>query len=640
MRKISTMKKTIFFIGLAIATACFGEETLTIEVPKTIVTNLNDKLHTQVTIDNATGMDIRRLNLDSIHADKHKSRYTTVKSLKIDVPTARRVVMVKPLSTINESGNKINVDNTYIDSFAVRKLDKKNIIVNSLTTKNMLVTDLSPSVFYLNGGKLSLVGTKGRGSSVYDANNLNVNSIHPYTINVSEYGVNALAVSSITINNESAKKIDISNLNLNPIETKKLEANLLAVNKLKPTVINLTDASSTMPVMVIDNTRFNVEITEDIYAELAEMKLIYNFEQDYNESLKTEVKLNDIRKLDRNMYVKWIKILAANKKCSISYIKNKKLRKIIGEAWIYNNRYNFQTKENMLKNLDFFKSKGYGAVLVRFDCSEDKDKLIELVDDIKAAGFEVFGAYVGQDNLTPAWNPYIEPETIEEYISLLAPKFTGFLLNWRTTSNHVKILPIEYFNYICNTLRKANDKILIYGEVYYGNIDPLRMRTLIYTAPENVTGIVINNMGYYGYNTTYIVNNLFASAVPRYRKIDKLGQVIGYGPYYSSRPEFNAHLDLDQEYKYKEHVETAFKRTGYGTITMSHDGVDDNFTNVIADPTDEKHYFDTTDNILYDIKIWKALEKKSAEEAQKAIEAPNTNATNALKESDTANQGK
>ena len=163
MRKISTMKKTIFFIGLAIATTCFGEEMLTIEVPKTIVTTLNDKLHTQVTIDSATGMDIRRLNLDSMHADKHKSRYTTVKSLKIDVPTARRVVMVKPLSTINESGNKINVDNIYIDSFVIRKLDNKNIIVNSLTTKNMLINDLSPSVFYLNDGKLSLVGTKDIG---------------------------------------------------------------------------------------------------------------------------------------------------------------------------------------------------------------------------------------------------------------------------------------------------------------------------------------------------------------------------------------------------------------------------------------------------------------------------------------------
>ena len=605
------MKKIIFCIGLVISAACFAEEMLTIEVPKIIVTNLNDKLRTQVTIDNTTGMDIRRLNLDSIHADKHKSRYTTVKSLKIDVPTTRKVVMVKPLSTRDESGNKINVDNIYIDSFAIRKLDNKNIIVNSLTTKNMLINDLSPSVFYLNNGKLSLVGTKDKGQSVYDVKNLNVNSIHPYTINVSEYGVNSLTVSSIALDTKSVGQIDVSKLNLNPIEVKKLEANLLAVNKLKPTVINVTDSSVVTSIMMIDNSRFNVEITEDTYAELAEMKLIYNFEQDYNESLKTEVKLNDIRKLDRNMYIKWIKILVANKKCNIAYIKNKKLRKIIGEAWIYNNRYNFQTKENMLKNLDFFKSKGYGAVLVRFDCSEDKDKLIKMIDDIKAAGFEVFGTYVGQDNLKPAWNPYIEPETIEEYISLLAPKFTGFLLNWRSTSNHVKILPIEYFNYICNTLRKVNDKILIYGEVYYGNIDPLRMRTLIYTAPENVTGIVINNMGYYGYNTTYIVNSLFTSAVPGYRKIDKLGQVIGYGPYYSSRPEFNAHLDLDQEYKYKDNVETAFRRTGYGTITMSHDGVDDNFTNIIANPTDEKHYFDTTDNILYDIKIWKALEKKA-----------------------------
>ena len=573
------------------ATVCFGEEMLTIEVPKVVVTNLNDKLHTQVTIDNATGIDIRRLNLDSMHADKHKSRYTTVKRLKIDVPTTRRVVMVKPLSTRDESGNKVNVDNTYIDSFAVRKLDKKNIIVNSLTTKNMLVTDLSPSVFYLNDGKLSLVGTKGRGSSVYDIKNLNVNSIRPYTINVSGYGINDLTVSSITLNNGSVGKIDVS--------------------KLKPTVINVTDASSVTSIMVIDNSRFNVEITEDTYAELAEMKLIYNFEKDYNESLKTEVKLNDVRKLDRKMYIKWINILAANKKCNIAYIKNKKLRKIIGEAWLYENRYNSQTKENMVKNLDFFKSKGYGAVLVRFDCSEDKDKLIEMIDDIKAAGFEVFGTYVGQDNLKPEWNPYIEPETIEEYISLLAPKFTGFLLNWRATSNHVKILPIEYFNYICSVLRKANSQILIYGEVYYGAIGPLRMTTLVYTTPENVTGIVINNMGYYGYNTTYIVNNLFTSAVPGYRKMDKLGQVIGYGPYYSSRPEFNAHLDLDQEYKYKNNVETAFKRTGYGTITMSHDGVDDNYTNVIANPADEKKYFDTTDNILYDTKIWKALEKKA-----------------------------
>ena len=129
------------------------------------------------------------------------------------------------------------------------------------------------------------------------------------------------------------------------------------------------------------------------------------------------------------------------------------------------------------------------------------------------------------------------------------------------------------------------------------------MTTLVYTAPKNVTGIVINNMGYYGYNTTYIVNSLFATAVPNYRKMDKLGQVIGYGPYYCSRPDFNANLTVDQEYKYKADVEAAFNRTGYGTITMSHDGVDDNFTKIVAGHSSEKCCYDTTDNILYDTKL-------------------------------------
>ena len=576
IRKISMMKKTVFAFSLAFASLGLCQEMLTIEVPKIVVTNLNDKLRTRVTIDNSTGIDIRRLNLDSIHADKHKSRYTTVKNMSVDVPSTRRVVMVTPLSTRGEDGKSIRVDNTYVDSYAVRKLDTKNILINDLSVKNIFINDLSPSIFYLDEGRLNIIGSKGKSS--------------PF---------------------------DIEKLKLSPMEVKRLEANLLAVKKLKPTVINVTDASSVSSIMVIDNSRFNVEITEDTYAELAEMKLIYSFEQDYNESLKTEVKLNDVRKLDRQMYIKWINILAANKKCSILPIKNKKPRKIIGEAWLYEDRYSSKVKANMLKNLAFFKDKGYGAVLVRFDCTEDKEKLVKMVDDIKEAGFEVFGTYTGRDGQKPAWNPYIDPAVLEEYFALLAPKFTGFLLNWRVTSNHVKILPIEFFNYMCSILRKSNSQIFIYGEVYYGIIGPLHMTTLVYTAPENITGIVINNMGYYGYNTTYIVNNLFTSAVPNYRKMDKLGQVIGYGPYYCSRQEYNAHLTLDQEYKYKDNVETAFKRTGYGTITMSHDGVDDCYTSLIADPSDEKHYHDTTDNILYDTKIWKELERKANESQQK-----------------------
>lgn len=606
------MKTSTLILSFLLPVAAFAQE-----VTILTVTNLTDKLHTRIEYDKSTGMDIRRLNLDSIHADKHKSRHTTIKDMSIKPIGLRKVLMVKPLMTKDDEGKTVQAGDIYVNTYAVRKLDTKNMLIDGGKTSNMLVKDLSPNVFYLNDGKLSLIGTKSMSVNSLGVNSMSLDNIRPFTINVAGADVNNLTVSSICIDGGKISPLTISSLGLTSTEVKKLEANLLAITKLNPAIINVTDSSSVSSIMVIDNSQFKVDVTEETYAELAEMKLIYNFEQDYNESIKTEVKLNDVRQLDRKMYIKWINILAANKTTNIQMVKNRIRRKIVGEAWLYNNKYDASTKANMLKNLAFLKSKGYDHILVRFDCSEDIEKLSKMVDDIKEAGFGVFMCYVGQDNLQPRWNPFIDPETIEAYFKEIAPKCAGMLLNWRSTSNHVKILPIEFFNYVCNTVRKYNDQILIYGEVYYGRIDPLRMTTLIYTSPANITGLVINNMGYYGYNTTYIVNNLFATSVPDYKKLDKLGQVIGAGPYYCSRAEFDMHLTLDQEYNYKDKVETAFRRTGHGTVTMLHDGVDDNQTSLVAEPGSNL-WHDTMDNILYDTKIWKELEAKAVEDANVA----------------------
>lgn len=615
-KKMVSMRTTITLLAALVASfMVFGQEA---GAGSTIVvTNLNDSLGTKVEVDRSTGMDIRRLNLDSIHTDKHKSRYTTVKNLSINTPKPRSVVMVKPLWTKDETGKRVKVDGTYINTHALRSFDAKNILLNSEKTKSIMVQDLSPSVLYLNGSQLSKIGTKS--TSVNDLSIKGLN-LAPYTFNVSTIGANVLTVTSITPNGFSLNDFKVASSGLDSFGVKKLEANLLAVQTLQPTIINVTDVSGVSSIMVIDNSKFRVDVTEETYAELAEMKLIYNFEQSYNESIKTEVKLNDIKKLERKMYLKWINLLANNKKADIKLIKNEEERKIIGEAWIYNGRYDDGVKANMLKNLKFLRSKGYDTVLVRFRCSEDLDQLKRMINDIKDDGFEIFATYVGVDYEDPSWNPFIEPETIEKYFAEIAPLCTGYLLNWRSTSNHVKILPIEYFNYLCNVVRKYNDKILIYGEVYYGNIDPLRMRTLIYTAPENVTGVVINNMGYYGYNITYVVNNLFAGSVPGYRKMDKLGQVIGIAPYYSSRETTRIpNLTLEKEYSYKAKVEKAFNRTNHGTITMLHDGVDDNQTSLIADKTNAELWHDTTDNILYDTKIWKMAEEEEAAKRSAAI---------------------
>lgn len=496
---------------------CFGQSDY-------VTTNLVDKLKTEVKYDRSTGLDIRRLNLDSIHADKHKARHTALRNMSIDVPAPSRIIMARPLE-----------GNSYLDIDALKKNDKRHMFIYDLKN-NVLVKDLNPTLVIMKD----------------------------------QYDISSFKLATISIDNSSVN------------------------------------------VPIIDTSRYSVEVTQKTYDELKRLKQMYDFEFNYSQAYKEEKKLDDLKKVSREIYSKWIDVFASNKTCNIALVQSKKMWKTISEAWLLHNRYSADDRQNMFKNLEFFKNLGYDSVLVRFDCSEDIDKLIFMMSDIKSRGFDLFATYVGQDNLNPAWNPFIDPDTIERFLSKTAPMCSGFLLNWRSTSNHIKLLPIEFFNYMCNTLRKSNPDILIYGEIYYGLIGPLNTSAVVCTIPSNVTGVVINNMGYYGYNITYIVNELFVPDVPKYRDLDKLGQVIGYGPYYLTKQSMGYEIDVESEYKYKGIVEKAFNRTRHGTVTLSHDGVDDNYTAIIG--TGSKTY-DVTDNIIYDTRI--SLKTKTNEGKQK-----------------------
>lgn len=105
------------------------------------MTNLSDKLHTRVTIDQSTGVDIRRLNLDSIHADKHKSRHTDVRKIGVNAPSVRKVIMARPLFAKDDDGKVSHVDNMYIDTYDIKAINAQSVLmpINRLTTKNMLV---------------------------------------------------------------------------------------------------------------------------------------------------------------------------------------------------------------------------------------------------------------------------------------------------------------------------------------------------------------------------------------------------------------------------------------------------------------------------------------------------------------------
>ena len=357
-------------------------------------------------------------------------------------------------------------------------------------------------------------------------------------------------------------------------------------------------------IFAVDASQYRWDGRNAVKKELSEMKTIADFERPFQESYRSSKRLNDIKSVDRQLYLRWIDILKASGTNSIEHIRPDRKRKIVGEAWIAQDfGYTSETKANMKRNLEWLKAQGYDTVLVRFSCEEDKNALTAMMADIKESGFDLFAVYVGLDNQQPAWNPFIDPDRITEYVRLVAPLCNGFFLNWRSTSNHVRLLPVEYFNWLCMRLREANPSILIYGEIYYGRIDALKENTLAYMVPENITGVVINNVGFYGNNIAYIVNNMFATAVPGYRKLDKIGQVVGVSPYYCSRPDrFIQGLTPDKEYLYKARVEKAFKRVGAGTVTFIHDGIEDNYTNIVAPKISPKRC-ETTDNILYDRKL-------------------------------------
>lgn len=383
------------------------------------------------------------------------------------------------------------------------------------------------------------------------------------------------------------------NLDIKDIFVRDLDSNDLSINGIG--INGLEISNFYLDYIDIVTNRLNIHeveviVNKSVYDYLDALKEETKFSDEYIKNSKVEY-LKDLQNLDLYSRYEWIRILKENKKCNIKYIPNKKKFKILAEVRL-EECYDIELyKRNLEKAISF----GYNGILFRFDTNEDKEKYKEIINITKDNGFDVFLTYVGLDNQNPKWNPFCNMYKLEFFLQDFCPLAKGLFLNWRSTSSHVKLLPKEFFNYLCNTSRKYNENLLIFGEVFYGRIDYTKERKIVCTCPENVTGILINNMGYYGYNHSHIVNNLFVDCIPNYGRLHKIGQVIGYIPYYCSRKNIN--LTIEQEYNFKHKVEQSFNNCNASTLTFLHDGIDDNY--VIEGK------YDTTDNILKDKKLTK-----------------------------------
>lgn len=548
-------------------------------------TNLNDSLNTQITYEKGSDFNIKTLEIRSIEVDKKTADITALTwkgPKKLKVPQVRKISL---------SGSEIRVLNSLSNDIwlarlrpMVSKRDKdayRGFLYKGIQSVSLDQIDLSTGKIVLDAEKLA---------------DFDIDKIKSNMGKICR-GFDTLAVNDLGI--KSTSLTSMGRFTCRP-------GAITVYDSLDTGKYSITNAYS-VKLLAIDNSRFNVYWSAETYEELEQMRKAYKYGQSYGGA--TSPRMKDLEKLlstsDWTIYYQWMNKLWDNKELDIQFIKPTSSFKIIGEAWIYSNRWDKAVKEQFAKNLVWTKAKGYDTVLTRFDCSENITNWLEMVQTIRDNGMKVFTVYVGQDNTCPRWNPYINIDKFESFFKQATAAADGYFLGWRETSTHVRLLPSEFFNYICKLAREANPQILIYGEIYYGQTsDSAGRRALYYNLPKNVSGVVVQNMGFQGYNHGYIVQRLFRKIVPNYKSYDKIFQVIGIGPYYKTKTghhgAWREGLTLTEEYAAKAEVENSFKKYGVKTVTMIHDGVDDNYTFYIADPKDDKHWNATTDNMLYD----------------------------------------
>ena len=342
----------------------------------------------------------------------------------------------------------------------------------------------------------------------------------------------------------------------------------------------------------LTNQVFKTKIRKDINLRKLKKNLIIKI----NKKSKTDKLLNfkakeyikNLDTLSETNLVEWSNILNQNTTANIEYIANTNKYKIIAEARLINNSYDTIKLKN---NLDVLKQLGYNSVLVRFDCSEDIIVLKNLVKDIKNNGFNVFITFIGDDYNTKKWSVFINPANIENYFKELSPEALGVFLCWRRgTSIKRYVIPIEYYNYICNISRKYNKNILIYGEVFYGSLESqYQQEAKLYSnIPENITGILIHNYGYINSNRAYIINKLIKNNISNYNKLNIIGIVNGTAI---------IQKNIKTEYKYKKYIEKSFNKLNCSTITFLRNGLDIRFI--------KSRKLNISDNILEnDLTTW------------------------------------
>jgi hypothetical protein len=224
---------------------------------------------------------------------------------------------------------------------------------------------------------------------------------------------------------------------------------------------------------------------------------------------------------------------------------------------------------NLSKNLDFYKSKGYNSVLLCFRNGDDPYNIRQLARFIRNKNMYVFFAYGGEEKVND--DIYCDPIWFKDMLTNLAKESYGFM-SWRRTSLHLWYPDEAWNNFVHHTIREANPNIFIIGEIYYGMTAINHPKIdWFFNIPKNCSAVMLKNFGYKGFYLENIVK--IARIKGKIKNLPILAVVHGEKPYYATKND--THKTFEENLKIKQEIEERFIKSGVqGTITMNDDGSD------------------------------------------------------------------
>ncbi len=231
------------------------------------------------------------------------------------------------------------------------------------------------------------------------------------------------------------------------------------------------------------------------------------------------------------------------------------------------------------ENLRFFRSRGYDTVLLAFYDGDEPGRIGELAARISGAGFRVWMAFSGGDQLSEG--VLCDPDWLAEAVSAVAAHSEAMLLGWRRSSVHLYFQDEAFTSYLIGCARNANPSIAVVGEAYWGHTAKTGNSGACFSVNSPSCSSACLVFGVYGFAKSNFRRSkgfLDGAGIPEPR----LSVVMGDRPYYLTAAKNGRGFVENQ--LVKEHVEDLAVENGfYGTITIFNDGSDGMFDPSITD---------------------------------------------------------